>query len=111
MGTGSCAAVRVLDFLAARLVVYGDPIAWELGSEDMDEANLMKQFASLDADGSGFLSTAELLAQMPDGNREKASAVLAMMDANADGLVSYREFVEFYFDGDQPEERMNPTDG
>ena len=65
----------------------------------MVHSDLMQQFESLDADGSGFLSRDELLVQMPERSREKARSVLEMMDNNADGKVSYKEFVDFYFEG------------
>ena len=70
----------------------------------MENSDLMTQFERLDADGSGFLSVVELLAQMPAGSREKAQTVLDMMDGDADGRVSYKEFVGFYFGGFEPAE-------
>ena len=76
----------------------------------MESTDLIGQFEKLDADGSGALDPSELLAQMPDGDREKAREVVAMMDADADGRVSYREFVDFYLGGFPGDEALNDAD-
>ena len=62
----------------------------------MSTTNLEQQFKALDTDNSGLISPDELLSQMPDGTLENARGVLAMLDENQDGQVSYMEFIRFY---------------
>ena len=77
----------------------------------MDRSHLLKQFAGLDTDGSGTLDASELMAQMPDGSRQKAETILDMMDFDGDGQVSYKEFVRFYFGGFEEDVAMTDADG
>ena len=76
----------------------------------MEGSDLLNQFEALDGDGSGLLDATELLAQMPEGDREKAQGVLAMMDADSDGRVSYKEFVGFYYGGLAADEAISDAD-
>ncbi len=77
----------------------------------MERKDLLKQFETLDTDGSGTLDATELMTQMPDGSREKAESVLDMMDFDGDGKVSYKEFVRFYFGGFEEDVAMTDADG
>ena len=76
----------------------------------MSNEELVAQFSALDADGSGTIAASELLAQMPEGDQAKAQAVLAMMDTNEDGRVSYEEFVGFYLGGFEADESLQDAD-
>lgn len=67
---------------------------------DRDERQeLMDAFRKFDLDGDGFVSAFELgqaLGQMGEGNisEEDAMRMIAQVDSNGDGLLSYEEFVE-----------------
>ena len=62
----------------------------------MDEKALAARFAELDKDNSGFITVKELLDGMPELDRKKAESVLAVMDVDGDGHISYEEFVSFW---------------
>ena len=76
-----------------------------------------------DRDGNGYISPDELLYVVCNSgeklSREEAEELISMFDKNADGQLSWEEFVEFFkCDRDAPEANMcipeeeeDPTEG
>merc|ERR1739838_240867 len=81
---------------------------WEALHGD-GEAEIRKQFAKLDTDGSGFITKEEMAAIITDGfagdkvpwkmmfQLEEAKAAIDMLDVDKDGKVSYPEFMMVMF--------------
>ena len=63
-------------------------------------AQLEALFMAFDADGSGYIDLDELMAALQRGgkrmSREEAADILAQVDINQDGVVSFDEFVEVF---------------
>lgn len=52
------------------------------------------KFTTIDKDGNGKLTLAELGASLPDLSAERVAAVFKRFDADADGVISLAEFVD-----------------
>ena len=64
----------------------------------VSESVLVRRFKAMDADGSGKLTSKEIMDEVPGADRYKAGQILAVMDVDSDGLVSYVEFLESYYE-------------
>ena len=62
----------------------------------MKDATLRGRFRAMDVDGSGKLGSREIMEQISGADRYKAEQIIAAMDVDVDGLVSYEEFLDSY---------------
>jgi Ca2+-binding EF-hand superfamily protein len=69
-----------------------------MAGQQMTDQQLRKKFKELDTDNSGFLERDELLIGVRQVNADISDAevdeYIAKVDKNADGKISYEEFVE-----------------
>ncbi len=67
-------------------------------AQNMTDQQLRKKFRELDTDNSGYLEREELLVGVRQVNADITEAevdeYIAKVDKNADGKISYEEFVE-----------------
>jgi Ca2+-binding EF-hand superfamily protein len=68
-----------------------------MGKHENPYTDHMAEFRSFDTDGSGYLSRDELIAALAASGDprtiEEIDSYIATADKNADGEISYREFV------------------
>ncbi|XRQ05268.1 EF-hand domain-containing protein [Actinomadura welshii] len=68
-----------------------------MGKHENPDTDHMAEFRSLDADGSGYLTRDELIAAFAASGDprsiEEIDAYIATADKNADGEISYKEFL------------------
>lgn len=79
------------------------------------EDSLREAFKQFDRDGNGYISPDELLYVVCNSgeklSREEAEELIGMFDTNADGQLSWEEFVEFFkCDREAPESSMTITE-
>jgi len=72
---------------------------------------LLSFYRKFDRDGNGYISPDELLYVVCNSgeklSREEAEELISMFDKNADGQLSWEEFVEFFkCDREAPEANM-----
>lgn len=82
----------------------------ECRTEEAEES-LREAFKKFDRDGNGYISPDELLYVVCNSgeklSREEAEELIGMFDKNADGQLSWEEFVEFFkCDKEAPEASM-----
>jgi plastin-1 len=61
-------------------------------SEDEEEDYIGQLFKSLDRDGDGALNESDLEAVMPDVDPERIQELIAILDSNGDGSITFEEF-------------------
>ncbi|XP_068673336.1 uncharacterized protein [Montipora foliosa] len=79
------------------------------------EESLREAFMKFDRDGNGYISPDELLYVVCNSgerlSREEAEELISMFDKNADGQLSWEEFVEFFkCDKEAPEDTIPEED-
>jgi len=87
----------------------------ETSGKEETEESLRAAFMKFDRDGNGYISPDELLYVVCNSgeklSREEAEELISMFDKNADGQLSWEEFVEFFkCDKEAPEDTIPEED-